>query len=715
MMLKKWGKWLIVLAIVMQCLAGGAVAAETAAEIPQEAGQADLGAVIDEAAKVILAGDMISDWAAIGLSKAGYDIPRSYIEQVVSALQKKDGKLSRVTDYERIALGVMAAGGDAADVGGYNLLSSIANDANLARQGANGVIFALMVLNASDADALPNGSWNESELIQWLIDAQNDDGGWALVHGEESSIDITAMAVTALAMHEDQLDVHQSLVQAVDYLSAEQLSSGGFRGHSAESTAQVIIALSTLGLEMTDDRFVKEGGTPLSFLMSLRTSDGGFGHLPGDSTANIMATEQALMALASVQLNQNGEAGLYRDLGLAYIKVQVEGPEGAVVQGDAKGKTALEALEQLLTTEGIAYEKEVFSFGTLVTSIDSIEQAMFGGYDGWYYAVNRGGEWIIPAVGIDSFQLEEKDKLVVYYSGGSTQLIQSLDVIEGAKHGAVTLAVKQMTWDWTNNKALIAPASQVTVTVGDQAGVTDEDGLVSLDLPAGSYEAIVTGYSDQAAPSVVRTVFPLQLDVAVTIQVEGPSATVDTGSSSGDDALEALERFFAEQGLDYETTVYSFGTSVDSVEGIASGTYGGWDGWMYAVKRGDEWIVPMVSLDAFVLEKKDHIVLYYSNGTKLVKKIAVTPGVALINQPFTVKVSTTEWDWEKNEERVQSAAGVTVSVGGQSVVTNDKGIAAFSGMTNGIYDVVVTGYTEESTPSVVKTSQKLVVAKPLKR
>jgi hypothetical protein len=136
---------------------------------------------------------------------------------------------------------------------------------------------------------------------------------------------------------------------------------------------------------------------------------------------------------------------------------------------------------------------------------------------------------------------------------------------------------------------------------------------------------------------------------------------------------------------------------------------------LYAVKRGDEWIVPMVSLDAFVLEKKDHIVLYYSNGTKLVKKIAVTPGVALINQPFTVKVTTTEWDWEKNEERVQSAAGVTVSVGGQSVVTNDKGVAAFSGLTNGIYDVVVTGYTEGSTPSVVKTSQKLVVAKPLKR
>lgn len=712
---KRWGIWLVILAIFMQCFTGVAIAAEpTVSEVEASTtASVDLASVIDEAAKTITSGDIISDWAAIGLAKAGYDVPERYIKQVEAYLTEKSGDLSKVTDYERLALGVMAVGGDARQVAGYDLIQSIFVEEDLTRQGANGVIFALLVLQDGWIQPPAGSAWDEDTLITWLLKAQNDDGGWALVHGEESSIDITAMAVTSLAPYQSSEAVLASLIDAVEYLSAQQLDNGGFPGLSAESTAQVIIALSSVGLEVMDPRVVKAEGNALSYLLSLRTDDGGFRHLPTDTTANVMATEQALLALASIQLLKADEAGLYRELGLSRVEVQVEGPSGPIVHGEARGNKALEALVALLEAQSIPYEKEVYSYGTLVTTVDGIEQGLLGGYDGWYYAVQREGEWIFPAVGIDAFVLEHGDELLFYYSDGATQLVES--VTATTTESGVSLEVKQATWDWTNNQVVVTPASGVTVAVGEQTGITDADGLVTLALSAGPQEVVVTGYKEGAGPSVARTVSVVEveaIDVEVSVQVEGATQPLASGSALGDNALEALERFLAEQELVYETTVYSFGTSIDSVDGLASGSLGGWDGWMYAVKRGDAWIHPAVSLDAFTLESGDHVVLYYGDGTKLIKDITTMPSATLKQAAFEVEVTTAEWDWTANAEVVQPAAGVSVTIGDQTAVTNDEGIAQFEGLPGGNYEIVVEGYAEGAAPSVVRTIKHLTVSKP---
>lgn len=711
---KKWGIWLIILAIFMQCFAGGAVAAEPevsgleASSLPT----IDLASVIDEAAKMITSGDIISDWAAIGLAKAGYDVPEQYIKQVEAFLLKKNGKLSKVTDYERMALGVMAVGGDVHQVAGYDLIKSIFVDKDLTRQGANGVIFALLVLQEGWIQPPAGAAWDEHKLIDWLLKAQNKDGGWSLVHGEESSIDITAMAAAALAPYQGSEAVISGLIDAISFLSAQQLENGGYPGLSAESTTQVIIALSSVGLEVTDPRFVKSEGNALTYLLSLRTEDGGFRHLPTDTTSNMMATEQALLALASIQLLQAEEAGLYRELGLSRIEVQVEGPYGPIAQGEARGDKALDALVQLLEAERVAYEKEVYSFGTLVTTVDGIEQGMLGGYDGWYYAVKRGGEWIFPAVGIDAFDLEQGDELLFHYSDGATQLLES--VTATTTEAGVVLEVKQATWDWTNHQKLVTPASGIMVTSGEHTGITDEEGLVTLALSAGLQEVVVTAYKEEAGPSVARAVAWVEveaLDVEATVQVEGVAEPLASGTAVGDNALEALEHFFAEQELAYETTVYSFGTSIDSVDGIASGFLGSWDGWIYAVKRGEGWIHPAVSVDAFTLEAGDHIVLYYGDGTKLIQDIITVPSAVVSGAAFTVEVTTAEWDWNSNAEVVSPAPGVSVSIGDQTALTNDKGIASFAGLPEGSYEIVVEGYAEGAAPSVVRTTKTLEVLK----
>ena len=93
-----------------------------------------------------------------------------------------------------------------------------------------------------------------------------------------------------------------------------QRSDGGFMSwgeSSAESTAQAIIALCTLGIDLRDSRFVKDGSSLLDNLMTFQLASGGFCHT-ADGDYNALATVQSLLALAAVQCAEAGERALYQ-------------------------------------------------------------------------------------------------------------------------------------------------------------------------------------------------------------------------------------------------------------------------------------------------------------------------------------------------------------------------------------------------------------------
>ena len=121
------------------------------------------------------------------------------------------------------------------------------------------------------------------------------------------------MALQALAGYRDERQVQTAVDRALQCLSKLQDADGGFTGwqtSSCESTAQVAIALAELGISLDDSRFVKNGNTVLDGLMQYAVADGGFAHQKGGKT-DLMATEQALCALAAVQRLQTGQPSLY--------------------------------------------------------------------------------------------------------------------------------------------------------------------------------------------------------------------------------------------------------------------------------------------------------------------------------------------------------------------------------------------------------------------
>lgn len=243
-----------------------------------------------------------SDWLAIGISRFGfeedYEAYLTALSQRVKALSDTDN----ATEWQRCAITASAMGGDPADLEGIDLVKGgvYGRDENnpVGKQGLNGWIFALLTLDTMGYKTPEGAEFDRERILDKIVSSQNTDGGFSLSKGE-SDIDITAMALQAIAPYYNDFsrdDVRKSVDKAVEYLSGKQDSSGTFG--SAEADSQVVIALCSLGIDPeADSRFVKNADL-LTALLSYQNSDGGFSHEKGGDSDEL-ATGQALCALAA--------------------------------------------------------------------------------------------------------------------------------------------------------------------------------------------------------------------------------------------------------------------------------------------------------------------------------------------------------------------------------------------------------------------------------
>ena len=105
-------------------------------------------------------------------------------------------------------------------------------------------------------------------LIQYILDKRVDDGGWNLILSSPvNDPDMTGMAIQALAPYYDtNPEVKEAIDGALETLSNTQHENGGFSstdGICSESCAQVIVALTTLGIN-PETKLSADTSTPLS-------------------------------------------------------------------------------------------------------------------------------------------------------------------------------------------------------------------------------------------------------------------------------------------------------------------------------------------------------------------------------------------------------------------------------------------------------------------
>lgn len=263
------------------------------------------------------------EWTVLGLARSGLSVSDEYFAGYYQNLEQTVSECAGVLHerkynvYSRVILALSAIGKDPTDVAGYDLLKPLGDFDQTVWQGVNGAIWALIALDSAEYD-VPRNENAETQATRQLyvdavLDAQLPDGGWAIGASSADS-DLTAMALQALAAYQDQDAVSAAIEAGLSCLSAIQHDDGSFDSFgsvSSESCAQVLVALSTLGISVDDARFVKNEKSVLDALLTFANRDGSFRHtLDGES--DLLATEQAFYAMVAVLRAQNGQDALYR-------------------------------------------------------------------------------------------------------------------------------------------------------------------------------------------------------------------------------------------------------------------------------------------------------------------------------------------------------------------------------------------------------------------
>lgn len=248
----------------------------------------DLGATADAVFALVSAGEDPGGW------RVGDATPVSFIQGAVSG-----GGLSGPGVAAKVSMAVQLAGLDPRDFAGRDLLAEIREGydqgSGLFGGGPFDSALAILALRAA-------GESEPDQAIEALLGTRLEEGSYSF-NGDTTpgagDTNTTGLVVQALVAAGQTDQVSPSL----DYLRSVQNEDGGWpyqvpsdfgTDTDANSTALVIQALLAAGEDLQD------WGNPLQSLRDLQGQSGAFGYSASFSDPNILATLQAIPALAGV-------------------------------------------------------------------------------------------------------------------------------------------------------------------------------------------------------------------------------------------------------------------------------------------------------------------------------------------------------------------------------------------------------------------------------
>ncbi len=245
------------------------------------------------------AGSM-SEWYVLALCQSGkYDF--SQYEQALNGYLGNN-EINSASTRLKMILALVASGSESEYIN-ENL------DTSIGKQGIMSLIFGLHILN--------NSVTSEKHTVQSLTDdilsQQLSDGSWA-INGKNGDVDTTAMAIQALSPYYESENIKIAIDNALTFLSSKQKENGGFVMYGVnnpESASQVLIALSSLGIDYkNDERFIKNGNDIIDAISIFRLDDGSFSHTEGGNS-NGNATAQTLCAMVAYTRMTEGKPPFY--------------------------------------------------------------------------------------------------------------------------------------------------------------------------------------------------------------------------------------------------------------------------------------------------------------------------------------------------------------------------------------------------------------------
>ena len=260
------------------------------------------------------------DWTVFTLLRHGETLSDAQTSSYYDSLVKtvKTWTNQKPTDIAKVSLVLTMLEKDITDVDGVNLAEMMYNSTRLT-EGSNELIWVILALDAANIQIPADAKWSRESMISALLDFQNEKGFFGLFDNKGGSVDITAMALQPLARYQvTDAKVEAAVKKAVTWLKGAVQDDFGYG--NPESTAQVLIALSALGIDPTvsDAGFGTVNMNMITSLMPYKCEDGGFAHVLGNTT-NALATTQVLEALDAYILFKEKNVAYWDVAGSAHV------------------------------------------------------------------------------------------------------------------------------------------------------------------------------------------------------------------------------------------------------------------------------------------------------------------------------------------------------------------------------------------------------------
>lgn len=265
-------------------------------------------------------GSTHGEWAVLAEARGKKSAPAWYslYASNIADYLEEHGSFSKRGTYTRVVLAFTALGQDASNLKLHGTTYDLT--AKLLEKKADGNYYAAAGISTVSAfnlialDSRPYASSNteiRDAIVDHLLSIRRETGAWSdRSDNSNNSVDATAMVLQALARYQSNAAVRAATDKALTWLSSVQTSTGF---GSAEADAQVIVALSALGIDcMTDERFTKSGANVMKNLLRYAEANGSFVHDRSDDTTadNEMSTEQAAYALVAYWRFKNRASGM---------------------------------------------------------------------------------------------------------------------------------------------------------------------------------------------------------------------------------------------------------------------------------------------------------------------------------------------------------------------------------------------------------------------
>lgn len=281
------------------------------------------------------------------LARSNYGVNKNYytnyykdVEKVVKA---NKGKLPESAgSVAKTIISLNAVGKNPKKVANYNLVDALGDklleEKNKGNIAISNAIYTLIALESDNLDFSNSSKYkavSKDELVKLLVSTQFENGGfsWEAGNVDGVSVDMTAMALTALSSFSDEPTVKAAIRKGLDYMSNLLNKRAGYAQYAdnnADTQAQVLVALTENGINPKTSRsFIKNGHWGVSnILLNFDAKLGGFKSSTTDSNLNPYTNSSGILGLTAYDRYATDKTSFY-DLGnikSSSLKYDVKAP-----------------------------------------------------------------------------------------------------------------------------------------------------------------------------------------------------------------------------------------------------------------------------------------------------------------------------------------------------------------------------------------------------